>query len=388
MRRIVIILWVLGSALYTLFHLIVAVKDYSEVPQFLKDLSESAAVRALAADSIGILLLLLAALGVIYLTATVETPVFGKLMQWLRSQLAFDGEMPAKGAAMTPRAEVARDASFQHAAFYAAFGYWPDSSKSIFDGNECQIPEGEHKKLLESLQKMRQSAADGEFTVWGKAPSSFGGPRQNSVFQKIPETHWLDHAVDYMELLRADPSLMRTSKDHEYSADAWCALQVSKAQVERLWPAEAQGEPPLKILIGNGAPYDEYRLDEHGRHHTLNALLYNGGNSRIDGVKLYRTFVPEGASPTQKVLLCGPVSLAPRQRHPVAIAGYNEAETVAKENRRIVLAAPSAGFNTSTMLAPGRYSVMLEADSIDGLAFKANCRLWVDMGNVLRLEKS
>lgn len=189
-----------------------------------------------------------------------------------------------------------------------------------------------------------------------------------------------------MELLREDPSVIRTTKNHEYSPDAWCALQVSKAQVERLWPPEYRGEPALKILAESGAPFDEYRLDEYGRHHTVNALLYNGGSSRIDGVKLYRTFAMEGVSQTQKVLLCGPLSLAAKQRHPVSIAGYNEFEIVAQENRRIVLAAPSAGFNATTMLPPGQYSLILEAELIDGLAFKANCRLWVDVGNVLRLE--
>lgn len=185
MKRIAIIIWVLGSVLYALLHLIVVAKDYAEVPHFLKELSESWIVQALAADSIGVVLLLLAALEVIYLTATVETPVFGTLMQWLRRQSALDGEMPAKGVAMTPPAEPARDTWFQHAAFYIAFGSWPDSSKPIFDGNQCQVPEGEHNKLLEALQRMRQRAADGELTVWGKPPSSFGPPRQNSVFQKI-----------------------------------------------------------------------------------------------------------------------------------------------------------------------------------------------------------
>jgi len=298
------------------------------------------------------------------------------------------GKQPAQQLPAALPVGPKRDTWFQHAAFYVAFGVWPDVLKPIFlfgEGN--QVPEGEHVKLIEALQKLRQAAFDGELTVWGKFPVTPYGPRQHSVFDTIPVAHWRDHAVDYMDLIRFnEPSHVRTTRNHEHSPDAWCALQVSKLQAEALWPPKIGNGIPLKILVGSGAPFDEYRLDEYGRHHTVNALLYNGGSSKIDGVRLFRTYVPEGASGIQRALLCGPISLAAKQRQPISIAGYNESEKILEINRMIVLAAPSAGFNASTMLAPGRYSLILEADSIDGFAFKANCRLWVDFGNVLRLE--
>ena len=161
----------------------------------------------------------MAALGIIYLTVTVESPAVSKLMQRMTGIFAPKGESAGAAATMTPPTEAVRDTWFQHAAFYTAFGYWPDVAKPLFDGQQCQVPDGEHNKLLDALQKMHQSAADGELTVWGKIPGSSGRPRQNSVFQKIPAAHWLDHAVAYLELLCKDPDLVRTTKDHEHAPD-------------------------------------------------------------------------------------------------------------------------------------------------------------------------
>jgi hypothetical protein len=232
--------------------------------------------------------------------------------------------------------------------------------------------------------EMRQSAYDGFLKVWGKTPISSSKPRRDRVFQKIPTSHWETFEVQYLDSLRKSDYVL-TTKGTKQTADSWISLMVSKAQVESLWPPKAL--EPLKIVVGSGSPFDEYRIDEYGRHHTVNVIIMNRGKSRIDGIRFYRTYLSKEPVLNSKVCLCGPISLAAGERHPVSLALYNESDEVPFENRRITLSSPSAGmFNTTILLPPSDYLLLLEGTSIDGPTSTTNCRLWVNSGNVLRVE--
>ena len=89
-----------------------------------------------------------------------------------------------------------------------------------------------------------------------------------------------------------------------------------------------------------------------------------------------------------KSKLCGPISLASRERYPVCVASYNESGSVTKESRRIVLSQDGTVWFAEqiTMLIPGEYSIVFEAELIDGVFCKTKCRLWVDADNTLKLE--
>ncbi len=181
--------------------------------------------------------------------------------------------------------------------------------------------------------------------------------------------------------------LVLTTRGLKQTGESWISLMVCKAEVESIWAAKAL--EPLKIVIGQGiAPFDEYRTDEHGRHHTINVIIMNRGSARIDGVKLYRTYVTEEAVLNAKVCLLGPISLAPGEKYPASVALYNESERVLAENRYITLSSPSNGMFNTTILLPAadRYSLFFEATSLDGPTATTNCRLWVDPFNMLRLE--
>jgi hypothetical protein len=141
--------------------------------------------------------------------------------------------------------KVARDTWFQHAAFYVAFGKWPDPSKPVFELPNPQVPTEENIELLDALKTMHQNASDGELLVWGKRPMTVTGSAvRDTLFKPIPKEEWDKHRVTYMDLINPDdPSLVHTSIDHMHLKDAWCELRVSRAQVEELWPIKQKTWP-------------------------------------------------------------------------------------------------------------------------------------------------
>jgi hypothetical protein len=273
-----------------------------------------------------------------------------------------------------------RDIAFQDAVFFVAFGYWPDADRPIFDGN-IQVPEGEDFRLVDALRELRQAAYDGRLQVWGKAWTSASA--RDAIFQKIPRQHWEDHSVQYMDMIGTRETVC-TSKGSLGGPGCWLSLMVSSNEVKTIWPSKRLD--PLKILVCSGEPYDEYVVNEFGRHHFLRAVLVNRGEKRIDGVTLQRIFVTDESILNSNVRLLEPISLAPGQRHLVDIASYNEKMNTPEGKAQIVLTAPSAFFNTSILLPAGDYSISLEAHSIDGPSCKILCRLWVNSENILRIE--
>lgn len=74
--------------------------------------------------------------------------------------------------------------------------------------------------------RFRQMAHDGTLSVWGKRS-------ENSVFQVIPKEHWLDHNVEWVDLLLGSA---RTENVMHTAPDPFLELMVSRAQFEKEWP--------------------------------------------------------------------------------------------------------------------------------------------------------
>ena len=111
-----------------------------------------------------------------------------------------------------------RDVILPEALAYAEFGEW---GRSFFfavatTGNRAN----------EQLERFRQLAHDGCLSVWGKR--SEGG-----VFQLIPKEHWLDHDVEWFDLLRGKG---RSEKVTGSTPIPYSELMVCKAEFEREWP--------------------------------------------------------------------------------------------------------------------------------------------------------
>jgi hypothetical protein len=171
------------------------------------------------------------------------------LWAWLRHR-AYEQGFTKKVLVDAPEHEnkiqkVAADTWFQHAAFYIAFGRWPDPSKPVFGLPNPQAPTEENIELLDVLKDMHQKAFDGELSVWGKRPMTVTGSAvPDALFKPIPEEDWDKHRVTYMDLVNPDdPSLVHTSINHVRLKDAWCELKVSRVQVADLWPIRQKTWP-------------------------------------------------------------------------------------------------------------------------------------------------
>jgi hypothetical protein len=279
-----------------------------------------------------------------------------------------------------------RDTWYQYAAFYIAFGFWPDANKPVFASASAQVPEGEHDKLRGALEEMAQRALDDDLRVWGKTPVTPSGlPVNGSLFDIVPARHWAEWRVDYMDLIADNPEQVHTTKSFSARGGSWGALMVNRSQVEAVWPQGSKPRPPLKILVGIGPGYE----DDMGTIHDVNAVILNENVPMLNGVVLYRTLLSNDPKQNKRTSLTEhAISLAQGQKHIVRIARYDENDAILEENRKIMLWAPSSFFNASTLLPVARYSLLLEAESaIDGIFCKEVRRLRVDTtGNRLRLE--
>jgi hypothetical protein len=118
-----------------------------------------------------------------------------------------------------------------------AFDSWPTPRFPVFGGYGAQVPNGDSGKLAYALEDMHQKALSGELRVWGKTPLTVSGASLNSLFDEVPSSHWRDHRVEYMDLVRFDdPSDVMSSRDMVKLNDSWCALMVNRDQVLDLWP--------------------------------------------------------------------------------------------------------------------------------------------------------
>lgn len=116
------------------------------------------------------------------------------------------------------RREPARDVSLSEGLAYAEFGEW---NRTFFDAASTN-----GNKVNENLDIFRQKAHEGLLLVWGKRSTG-------RVFQKIPQDHWIDHHVEWFDLLRG---AARTEPIDQGGADNFIEVMVCKAEFEREWP--------------------------------------------------------------------------------------------------------------------------------------------------------
>jgi hypothetical protein len=141
-----------------------------------------------------------------------------KLYRQLAEIAGIDADWRVSKAGLAP----VRDVGLAEALAYAELGQW---GKSFFDAASAAMNEAN-----EQLERFRQLAHDGVLTVWGKRT-------ENGVFQLIPKDHWIDHHVEWFDLLRGKA---RTENVRNTHAEPISELMVSKAEFEREWP-HAQG---------------------------------------------------------------------------------------------------------------------------------------------------
>jgi hypothetical protein len=110
-----------------------------------------------------------------------------------------------------------RDVGVAEALAYAEFKEW--------GGTFFEAASSAKNEANEQLVRFRQLAHDGVLKVWGKRSV-------NGVFEIIPKEHWLDHNVEWFDLLRGNP---RTENVLHTTPQPYSELMVSKAEFEREW---------------------------------------------------------------------------------------------------------------------------------------------------------
>ena len=123
----------------------------------------------------------------------------------------------AKYEFWTRKREPKRDIGLAEALAYAELKEW---GRSFFEAASS-----EKNVANEHLSRFRQLAHDGLLTVWGKRS-------ENGVFQIIPKEHWLDHNLEWFDLLRGNSRTENVSRTepHPYSE-----IMVCKAEFEWEW---------------------------------------------------------------------------------------------------------------------------------------------------------
>ena len=112
-----------------------------------------------------------------------------------------------------------RDVILPEALAYAEFKQW---GRTFFEAASSA-----QNHANEQLEKFRQIAHDGALTVWGKRT-------EGGVFQIIPKEHWLDHNVEWFDLLRGKGRSEKVTGSEPPMP--YSELMVCKAEFEREWP--------------------------------------------------------------------------------------------------------------------------------------------------------
>jgi hypothetical protein len=100
--------------------------------------------------------------------------------------------------------------------------------------------EGELTRANAVLAEMRQMALDGKMLVWGKPTRThmtLGGDTSSGVYHNVPSSHWTDHIVNSSEIM-LEPHQVYTTLGLKIDDRSFCALKVSRHQVETLWPVK------------------------------------------------------------------------------------------------------------------------------------------------------
>ena len=144
-------------------------------------------------------------------------PMIEQIIQnkYLDQDARLEAERRAK---FEPPPPAQRDVLLPEALAFATFGEW---GKSFYDAVTAGLVPSN-----EPLMRFRQLAHDGILSAWGKR-------REGSVFQMIPKEHWLDHNIEWFDLLRGTA---RTENVTHTTSDPFLDIMVSRAQFEQAWP--------------------------------------------------------------------------------------------------------------------------------------------------------
>ena len=130
-----------------------------------------------------------------------------------------DARMEAeRRAKFGPPLAPTRDVSLSEGLAFATFGEW---GKTFYDAVTAGLVPSN-----EPLMRFRQLAHDGALLAWGKRS-------ENGIFQLIPNEHWIDHNVEWFDLLRGTA---RTENATHTTPDPFLEIMVSRVQFEKEWP--------------------------------------------------------------------------------------------------------------------------------------------------------
>lgn len=136
-------------------------------------------------------------------------------VQFMSSEI--DLHLPPSSVVEGPRVE--RDTPLPEALGYIVTGTWGQRFFDVVAAGEGDAAEGP--------LSVRQVAHDGRIRIWGK--KSEGG-----IHVLIPPDYWVDHGIEWFELLRGKSKT--ESKSYGAASAVYTDLMVSRAEIMQEWP--------------------------------------------------------------------------------------------------------------------------------------------------------
>ena len=300
---------------------------------------------------------------------------------------------------------------------------WPSFLPPPAAGTRLIYSGVEHQ---EARKEINAKLISGDVRAWGlrQIQSHIASQFEHSL-REIPKDYWDDMQLDFKSCLYYKESRSQTMTiPGRTQLHNWSGVRVSRQQIEHLWPKKklrsrvwawitrkprighaivvtvSESLPTdsvpmmlpgsLQIAIGEGEPFDRVVVNEFGVHHTIAVAVKNVGHGKIINCTFYRTYI-SSLNDKEKVLLDGPFSLDPNERHYISIADFNETKDLPHANHLIGLAMNPAEFGagvTVPRLIPNRrHIISLAAESSDASTVELHCELWVDENGKLRAAK-
>ncbi|SFI32521.1 hypothetical protein [Bradyrhizobium sp. Gha] len=270
---------------------------------------------------------------------------------------------------------VVRDVGLGEAVGYICFRRWGESFVAAASSSNVSGSR-EYDELL-------QAAADGEIPIWGKKAA-------HGVHEPIPGEFWFKHRMDWFSLLRGSPeteSSVRSGSDETY-----LELMTSRAAIERYWPPLGSAGPRAisSLMITFGASDGYLGFEANGLHQLrrqLNLKLENIGPKGLTNCKVILESSEVASGLKFPIILRANVTLAPGDHVFIPLVEYGEARDKASYDcsdsfATLAIPEPHPLFDVgeSTQLK-------LRATGLDTLPYVAHCRVLVDSGGRLQVQR-
>jgi hypothetical protein len=97
---------------------------------------------------------------------------------------------------------------------------------------------GKAEATGEALITIRERANLGMLHVFGRAGNTWGAHARSVPLSAIPQEHWKDYQIDYLDLLRDDQGMTRSMLHGGSDGDGigYSDLRFDLAEVDALWP--------------------------------------------------------------------------------------------------------------------------------------------------------